>query len=330
MPGFNSNSNFRNNVKERFTSYDQLYAKLTELGASSKKAFPLYTIGSDGNDTNIMGYWGYNNAGVISPLGDVRLSLITDGGYGNVSSVDGAQTITLSAEHSLPSSFRGFVWDVSATTELFYDVQMTVSGNTLTIPDTTGISAEDKIYAIGRSEFTIGGSTRNFIMDSGSIRINSGIVVNNASAFHCLCNGFSQKYWLLRTECTKTDSSPTNNSAVGIVSWWSTTKCIGTVWRRLSGADASKVITGTLTSPTFPTTTLDSPQTGNLTKLILMRHNWNASTPLVTGNIMATTTDGIATLSDASTYTSPIGWGAICKPGGAETLSLTITLLLIG
>lgn len=166
MPGFNSNSNFRNNVKERFTSYDQLYAKLVELGSSSKRAFPLYTIGSDGNDANIIGHWGYNSTGAIVPYGEIDFTKVTDGGFAIVASTGSVPgTLNLTAGHTLPSSFNSLLWDISGSSgspaELFYNQPAIVNGNQFTGSDVTGMTAGDIVYGVGRSEFSIGGATRN-------------------------------------------------------------------------------------------------------------------------------------------------------------------------
>jgi hypothetical protein len=155
----------------RFTNYDALYSYLEDQGSSYLRAVPLYSIGSDGDDTNIIGHWSYQSGSsgyVISPMGMVDLTKVSDGGFGIVSSVDDTTTITLTSGHTLPSSFKARVCDISEGAELYDNIDASVSGDILTLPDTTDIAAGDLIYALNRCEFTIGNSDRNISLTANS------------------------------------------------------------------------------------------------------------------------------------------------------------------
>lgn len=195
MTGYNQYSNIRSGyTKERFTDYDSLNAYLTDKGSDFKRAIPLYSIGSDGNDEDIIAHFGWqekelslgNMTQIIAPMGEIVLTKVTDGGFGIVSSVDDGTTITLTEGHTLPANFKARIFDVSAGAELFDDVVATVDENTLTLPATTGMAAGDLIYALGRSELTIGDSNRNILLTANS-KINfveagmnqTGMVVHN-------------------------------------------------------------------------------------------------------------------------------------------------------
>lgn len=155
----------------QFSTYDEVAAYLTLRGNTFKKPIPLYKKGYEGNDNWIIANFKWSNDAVpvIVPAGEILFSMVTDGGYGIVASnVDGT-TITLTAGHTLPASFKAMVWTKSTATERQYNVSATVVGNTLTLASTTGIVAGDVIYALNRSEFTVGNSTRNISLNIGDI-----------------------------------------------------------------------------------------------------------------------------------------------------------------
>lgn len=142
------------------TSYQSVFNYLTERGSTYRGAVPLYTVGGGRDDSNIIGHWGYNSAGLIAPMGYIDFSKATPG-YGIVASVTNGTTLVLTAGHTLPEKFSALVWDISGAAELFVGVQASVSTNTLTMPDTTGIAAGDVIY-LHDNEFSFGGTTRDF------------------------------------------------------------------------------------------------------------------------------------------------------------------------
>jgi len=183
----------------QFATYDDVYNYLTLQGSSYKKLMPLYKKGYEGSESNIIGYFGYVDnylgSSYINPIGLLDLSLITDGGYGIVQSVDSPTSITLVSGHTLPTSadFSTRVCDVSVGVELYNEVTGRVSGDTLTLPSTTGIASGDIIYALGRSEFSIGNSTRNIQLGTnGSAYFSNGLVMPTQSSI----NRFNfVKYW---------------------------------------------------------------------------------------------------------------------------------------
>ena len=163
-----------------YTTFDEVYAYLVSQGSSYKRSFPLFKKGYAGSDSNIITHFGYNSLGYIVPTTEIDLSMVTDGGFGIVQSVDSPTSVTLVSGHSLPSGtdFSTRVCDVSAGVELYNEVTGRVSGDNLALPSTTGIANGDLIYALGRSEFTIGNSTRNIQLGAnGSAYFNGGLVL---------------------------------------------------------------------------------------------------------------------------------------------------------
>lgn len=84
MTGFYERSAILSRSKERFTDFNTLNAYLISKGSTFGRSIPLYAIGSDGNDSNIIGHWGYDSDGKIVPMGVIRFDRITDGGTGLV------------------------------------------------------------------------------------------------------------------------------------------------------------------------------------------------------------------------------------------------------
>ena len=165
MPGFYERSTILSRQKERFTDYTTLYNYLVSKGSSFGRALPVYAIGSDGNDSNIIGHWGYDSEGKIVPMGVIRFDRITDGGHAIVDSVTDGTTVVVKTDpiSTLPASGQALAFDLSAGTNLYSGINFSIADTTLTLPDTTGLAAGDIIYAQGRSEFTWGsGSAFDF------------------------------------------------------------------------------------------------------------------------------------------------------------------------
>jgi len=328
-------------IETEFDTYDEVYAALVSAGSTSKAAIPLYKKGHKGEIANIIGYWGWNGRYIV-PIGPIDFTLATDGGFGIVASVDSATKLTLVSGHTIPYrkpySFR--VCDISDGVELFDGITGTCNGNTLTLPNTTGIEAGDLVYALGRSEFTIGNSTRNFSLRSGAyVKFsNSNLVVggNGLSIFH---QWSKRRWWRVDAECTITDSAPTNGSyaGVGIVGDTLTSTreyiymaCYG---RTTNGISQDKFVLGyTAGTLTIANTT---NHTGNITRLVLTNSvisapGANYITPSVcgendtfgasyTGAGYPGKTEGIATNQVAF----------IIHPGGTESLSLNISRITL-
>lgn len=163
MAGFYERSAILSRSKERFTDFNTLNTYLTSKGSTFGRSIPLYSIGSDGNDTNIIGHWGYDSNGLIVPMGVIRFDRITDGGHAVIASVTDGTTAVVKTDpvSTLPTSGQALAFDLSAGTNLYSGINFSISDTTLTLPDTTGLAAGDIIYAQGRSEFTWG-SGSNF------------------------------------------------------------------------------------------------------------------------------------------------------------------------
>jgi len=165
MVGFYERSTILSRKKERFTDFNTLNTWLTAQGSSFGRMIPLYSIGSDGNDSNIIGHWGYDSDGKIVPVGVIRFDRITDGGHAIIESVTDGTTAVVKTDpaSTLPASGQALAFDLSAGTNLYSGINFSIADTTLTLPDTTGLAAGDVIYAQGRSEFTWGsGSAFDF------------------------------------------------------------------------------------------------------------------------------------------------------------------------
>lgn len=162
---------------KRFTEFNSLNAYLTAQGATYSRALPLYAIGSDGNDANIIGHWGYNASGAIVPMGTVYFNKVTASKYGTVASAIGT-TATLTAGHNITKVGILRFWNVTDGI-LIADVvsaNWSISGDNLTVSasvatDIASAISGSKVVMVwceGVSEFSIGGSSRDIQPKDGT------------------------------------------------------------------------------------------------------------------------------------------------------------------
>jgi hypothetical protein len=162
------------------STYADVVAALTALGKSCTQTVPLYKIGFEGNYSKVIAEFGWDDNLTVAlrtviPRGPVRWDLVTDGGYGIVLSVDGPTQVTLAAGYTLPVGFTANVWDKSAGAEILPGSVCTRSGAVVTMASTAGMVAGDLILATGRSEFTVGNSTRNIQLGVNSVGYFTGL-----------------------------------------------------------------------------------------------------------------------------------------------------------
>jgi hypothetical protein len=150
-------------VVTTFDTYDAVVAYLVAQGNTFKQAVPLYKFGYGGQPQWILGHLGWSNDATpkIVAVGPFNWSMVTDGGWAKVAGVPSGTTVALTTVHTLPASCRVLVWGTATGVERYYDVLASIVGDVMTLPATAGILAGDQVFALGRSEFTIGGSTRN-------------------------------------------------------------------------------------------------------------------------------------------------------------------------
>ena len=208
-------------IEPEYSTFDEVYAYLEAQGATFKKSIPLYKMGFEGDNTKIIGSWGYNSLGYIVPTTEIDFSLVTDGGFGIVSAVVDGRKLTLTNGHTVPCRKPYNVRVVQFSTgDEIYNGTATCMGNTLTLTSTTGIAETDLVYVDGRSEFTIGNNTRNIQLQTGAIvMFNNGVmkVGGNGQGLAIFNNIWSKnpKLWNFECTCTMTNDNPTNGSFAG-------------------------------------------------------------------------------------------------------------------
>jgi len=114
-------------------------------------------------------------------FGDLDLTKVSTTPYATVASVDDGTTLTLTGGHNLTTGTVR-LWDTSAGAS-FGDVAGTVVGDTLTVPDTTGMAAGDQVWRTGVSELVVGGGEFADPSANGVVRFLSGVRVTGTLTY---------------------------------------------------------------------------------------------------------------------------------------------------
>lgn len=320
-----------NSFNPRFTNYDSLATYLTAQGSTFKKVLPLYTIGSDANDANIIGHWGYNSNNLIAPFGEIDLTKVTPSRFGTVASVSGS-VITLTEGHNLPASFSGLQWDASAAAELFYGTPCTVAANVFTASNTAGIAAGDIVYDIQSSEFTIGGTTRNLRPKAGTRLVafsgsGNGLYVENGKySFHCgnvtkIYHSKNQFGLSFDTEFSASETVYLQRAAIGHWDEAQNIYHVGGPFRQ-TAAWVITAYSGNPSAPTYPTILADDCQAFNLKHIAVFLDYGNNVRYLYANGSKTTDTNRYRSLTALATvFTSSAIWGETV-PASTESLSL--------
>ena len=214
-----NNNTFTTN--SRFTDYDSVVTALGELGKTCQRPITLYKNGYDGDDAYIIGNWSWNNNPVVAnrvimPIGPIDFTKVTTTPHAVIASVDSPTQVTLLA-HNLTSGLCR-IMDVSAGTEAYDNVPVTVVGNTATMANTAGLAAGDTVHRTGVSELSIGGATR-------AVQLGAGCVARFAAGHHVSGGAAVQRIFPYQPTSIKAFVSSYSalalNQFIG-VGWWNT------------------------------------------------------------------------------------------------------------
>jgi hypothetical protein len=122
----------------RFTDYASIVAALNSLGKSCNRPLTLYPFGSDGNDANIIGCWGWDDNAVeanriIIPYGPVRFNRCTASQWGIAASTAGNDVVVAGGYVWAPLSGTLMAWNRTTGVRIGVDTTYTRAVDALTV-----------------------------------------------------------------------------------------------------------------------------------------------------------------------------------------------------